>query len=484
MDSLPDSACGEVASLRDSAGAGTCVGILSRLTFEKFTATLFLTAVALAACLMPAQNDTWWHLRAGKEILDTGSIRLRDSFSHTVYGGYWPDHEWLSQAIFYGVYRVGGLPLLTALAAAIVALSWAIVWRLIPGSTRIRLLLAAAGVVTFAREWALRPQIFTLLFLALTAWLLVRRRYAFLPPLFAVWANLHGGVMLGMMVLSGAALAAAVAERRLLTRPAIAAAVCALATGITPLGFSLWTEVPAALKRSREYGIVEWNPPRITDPAFAPFWLLSAALIVLVIATRPWRRKAAAPDVLLWVALALLPVALSATRNVPALLVFLVPAVGLLLHSAWSISDPVRRERPALNAALLAVATLGGVAGIAYCWTTGIARLQWRPLPQPAITAIASCPEQMYNRYDEGGYLIWFTPSRRVFIDSRQDPYPPELMQEHIRIERSGDYEETFRRYSIRCAFLPTESLLTERLTNAHWAPLYKDPTWIVLAHP
>jgi hypothetical protein len=229
---------------------------------------------------------------------------------------------------------------------------------------------------------------------------------------------------------------------------------------------------------------VEWKPPAIADPALAPFWLLAAALIALLILIRPWRRQATPPDVLLWGALALLPVALSASRNVPALLVFLVPAVGILLQSVWSISDPVRRERPALNAALLAVATIGGVATIAYCWTIGIVRLQWRPLPQAAVTAIASCPDQIYNRYDEGGYLIWFTPSRRVFIDSRQDPYPPELMREHLRIESSGDYEETFRRYSIRCAFLPTGSRVAQRLTNARWTALYEDPAWVVLAHP
>jgi hypothetical protein len=69
-----------------------------------------------------------------------------------------------------------------------------------------------------------------------------------------------------------------------------------------------------------------------------------------------------------------------------------------------------------------------------------------------------------------------------VFIDSRQDPYPIEFVQEHMRVEASGDYEEMFRRHSIRCAFIPADSLLTRRLAADHWRTLYRDGRWAVLA--
>lgn len=82
---------------------------VSELDFDSFATTLFFLVVAFTACLMPAQSDTWWQLRAGQDIVERG-LQLRETFSHTQEGGYWPNHEWLSQFVFYGLYQLGGLP--------------------------------------------------------------------------------------------------------------------------------------------------------------------------------------------------------------------------------------------------------------------------------------------------------------------------------------------------------------------------------------
>lgn len=41
---------------------------------------------------------------------------------------------------------------------------------------------------------------------------------------------------------------------------------------------------------------------------------------------------------------------------------------------------------------------------------------------------------------------------RKVFIDSRQDPFPIDLVIEHIEVERTGEYRRMFDRYGIECA--------------------------------
>ncbi len=457
-------------------------GPVPPLTFDTFSAAMLFLAIAFAACLMPAQNDTWWHLRAGQDIWAAGWVPLRDSFSHTVNGGYWPNHEWLSQAILYGVYRVGGLPLLTAFAAALVTLTWFIIWRITPGSSMLRVALTVPGVMLFARQWSLRPQLFTLLLLAITALLLVRRRYALLPVVFVFWANLHGGVMVGVIVVAAAAGISMLAERRLFTRTAIAAGACVLATGITPLGFSLWTEVPAALERLRSYGVAEWRPPAFGDPALAPLWVLFAGFVALALTTRAWRYLGSQSHAVVWGALALLPLALSSSRNTSAFVVLAVPALGVMLGGVLPATARRRVERPMANAAILAAAFVFVIAAVAYSWTSGVSRLQWQPLSPNVLAAIDSCPGKLYNRYDDGGFLIWFTPRQKVFLDSRQDPYPPELIREHLRVERSGDYEALFGKYSIRCAFVPAASVVAERLTTARWQDLYRDRDWVVLA--
>lgn len=82
------------------------------LTFRQMTVGLLFGAMAVFALLMPAQGDTFWHLRAGQEIWRTFHVPLDEHYSYTAAGGYWPDHEWLWQAFAYGLYRLGGMRLL------------------------------------------------------------------------------------------------------------------------------------------------------------------------------------------------------------------------------------------------------------------------------------------------------------------------------------------------------------------------------------
>ena len=78
---------------------------------------------------MPAQSDTFWQLRAGQEMAASGSVMLHDAFTYSVRGGFWPNHEWLSEVLFYGLWRAGGMPALAAFAASMALLAWVLVWR-------------------------------------------------------------------------------------------------------------------------------------------------------------------------------------------------------------------------------------------------------------------------------------------------------------------------------------------------------------------
>lgn len=185
----------------------------SFFSFDRLLTALLFLAITLAAFLMPAQGDTWWQLRAGQEMWLTKHILLHDTFSHTVSGTYWPNHEWLSQVLFYGVYATGGMPLLTIVSATAVLGTWSLVWRLTPGSTRSKFLLTSFVIASASTTWSPRPQVLSLLLLVLTMTLLCTRRYVWLPITFLLWANLHGAVVMGLLLL-GAALVATVVENR------------------------------------------------------------------------------------------------------------------------------------------------------------------------------------------------------------------------------------------------------------------------------
>jgi hypothetical protein len=185
-------------------------------------------------------------------------------------------------------------------------------------------------------------------------------------------------------------------------------------------------------------------------------------------------------------ALLMLALALRSARNIPLFFICAVPALATLLDvpSVSTSAQRARQPAPGLAVAVLAVCVCAAFAFVAYAWRKPLAGLGWTPLGQETIAAIAACEGPLYNRYDEGGYLEWFLKDRKVFMDSRQDPFPPELVLDQIRVEKTGDYESTFRQYDIRCALTPNGSPLSLRLEHDGWRPRPGAGPWIVYSRP
>lgn len=452
-----------------------------RCTFARLLAVLLLGTVALASALSPMQNDTWWHLRAGADMWASRRVLLTDIYSHTANGAFWPNHEWLSDVVFYGLYRAGGLPLVSLSAAAVIVAAWGITWRLTAGSPLRRFLMIAPVLVPASLHWEPRPHAFSLLLLMTIVLLILNRSYLWLPLVFWVWANCHGGVLLGFVILVAALGVALLDEPHRWRRIALVFAGCLLAATATPLGTSFWLELPHSIARIRQYPINEWQPPSFSDVRLLPFWIAAAALCLGL--ARRWRELMAADRrnrLMCCCAVALLPLALSAVRNVGPFLMLAVPAVSGILTVDF-VGDRRRRHRPLMNAALMSAASVTVIATVIYAYGFQIAHLRWTPLPEASLQALSRCPDNLYNRYDEGGFLIWFAQDRLVFLDGRQDPYPPALIHEQIRAESSGDYAPTFARYNIRCAYLPAFSPVAHRLSAVGWTALYRDADWVVL---
>ena len=458
--------------------------MIERFTFDRLGTTLLFVAIAAVACMMPAQNDTWWLLRAGQDIWAAHRVLLTDTYSHTAFGAAWPNHEWLSEVLFYAIYKVGGLPLLTLTCASVVTCAWAIVWRETRGPAKFKVLLTAFVLATAATTWSLRAQVLSLLMVVATMALLRRRRYLWLPLLFWVWANLHGAVLLGVLLLTVALVAALLEDISSIPRLAAASVLCLVATAMTPLGWQFWLDMPRSLGRIRQLGIDEWAPPSPTALVELPFWVSTAALIALaalrgraLLADRAARRDG--HITMCACALAFVPLALTAVRNVPPFLMLAVPAIAALMPGI-SAATSISRERPRLNAAIAGAAAAAAAAAVWSAYESRPARFNWSPLPVASVSALDRCQGNVYNRYDEGGYLIWFAPGRKVFLDGRQDPYPPSLIKEQLQVEASGDFERLFARYDVRCAFLPAASPVSASLARAGWTTLFRDSLWTV----
>src|SRR5438132_188517 len=165
------------------------------------------------------QTDFWHHLARGRAMAERGGLVNEDLFTYTVAGQPLQDVNWLTQLLFYRLYTLGGLELVQTVNSLTLAVMMAVLVVFCRKASGSLLVAAGVGAFTFLGMWQLliiRPQtISLLLFVVLYATLdgADRRRWLLaLPPLImALWANVHGGFPIGL-ILIGAFIVAAACE--------------------------------------------------------------------------------------------------------------------------------------------------------------------------------------------------------------------------------------------------------------------------------
>ena len=339
-------------------------------------------------------NDVFWHLASGRYMWATGRIPHADPFSWTALGRAWIAHEWLTEAWLYPLYMHGGYAALMLLFAAIIAAAFAFAYataRLLGASRPLGLGITTLAAVASDHTWGVRPQMISMLLMALTAWLLARDRRIqpaadaaderpnastpggrsleslrrsrlswALPALMVFWVNTHGGFIFGLALIGLVALgqtgeawwfratdrAARAAAARLWRILALCVAACLLnPNGIKGL---IYPFTYLGNNASTRY-IAEWVSPDFHQFQYQLFETLLLALIAGV-ALSPRRPRLG--EVLL--ALAFTYLALDSVRNINLFAVVVAPLVAVYLSFAWramlgqreSAGDPFRGTVP------------------------------------------------------------------------------------------------------------------------------------------
>jgi hypothetical protein len=424
---------------------------------------LMFVAMAALALVTPPQSDTWFHLRAGQEIWNSGSLITHERFSYTTAGRPWQNHEWLSQVLMYAVYAAGGPILLTLLAggAAFLAVLWS--FRLVRGSFETRLLLLLSLLVLTPPEWAVRPQALSLLIFMLSLHLVLRDRLGWMPPLIAIWANAHGVVLFGVLLAGVNLIEALVWSHRGRSRALFIAGLCAAAPMASPLGWQYWPRVMQTVSEARALGIHEYRSG--FEFAAVPFW----ALLLALAAAAAWRARdfprLDRADRILALAAAVLGLASAVSiRNAPFFALVAAPALSRLVVMRSTV--PVVRPAGRATMSLLAASAAAAAVFVLYEWRDQGTHLGWTPVTSAAASAVRACPAPIFNTYAEGGALTWFVPEQPVFVDGRVEVYPVRFLEESRRVESSGDYTGLFDRYGIRCAVVGNGSAIDVRLRS------------------
>ena len=140
-------------------------------------------------------------------MLSEGSLLKADPFSLTRLGSEWIYPGWLAQITLIAVFRLMGFPGLNLLTALAVTTTFALVWITMRERPLLRAFVLMLAATTSAVYWSARPHIFTFLFTAVTLWALARfrregsRAIWVIPVLTVVWANVHGGFVIPILLI-------------------------------------------------------------------------------------------------------------------------------------------------------------------------------------------------------------------------------------------------------------------------------------------
>src|SRR6266699_2335583 len=123
-------------------------------------AIIFTLALRQSSTLDP---DLWWHLQTAKDIVANRSIPHVDSYSFTKTGAEWITHEWLSELLMYGIYRLSGLGGLVLIFSAIVTGAFFLVYRISAGRPYVAGLPVLLAALASTPLFGIRAQMITLL---------------------------------------------------------------------------------------------------------------------------------------------------------------------------------------------------------------------------------------------------------------------------------------------------------------------------------
>jgi hypothetical protein len=453
-------------------------------------------------------GDTFWHIKAGQAMIDQRSLLTQDIFSHTANGTPWTAHEWLAEIIMAGMHRLAGIQGVALFYFFIAALSFWVLFRITRRLTSdwLALLWVSTAFAFSMTHLLARPHIFSWLFGICTLALLVqggRSRYL-LPPLIALWANLHGGFILGLVLqalfIAGAMLDMICQEgfprwRKALHSQNFALIILLLSvvsSGLNPFGYHLLIFPFLVTKTVFTTGIGEWLAPDMQREIFFRYYLITIIFLVSLPRLRiDWTNRLL---LVFWV-----NASLAHCRYISMASVFLVPLLAQIGNQLIDLL-PFEEKKASKNELCLSpYSGLIATAGLFFIlfgasiyqsplrpFMTAIIPVKSENHPVTAVKYLNSTPlpGKMFNKYGWGGYLIYaLQPSQPVFIDGRADMYGEELFTEYSKVAGiDKDIETILKKHEVNWVIYPHDTpLVRYLLAGNRWNEIYHDEETSVL---
>lgn len=445
-------------------------------------AAAFAAAIA-AFCLVlfsPGifnDGDTYWHIAAGRWMIDNRAVLHIDPFSYSFAGHPWQAHEWLSEIIIALAYVGLGWNGVALLFAGVFALTGGLLaWHLsrrVSGITLMTMIILALSCCT--PSLLTRPHVLALPLLEIWTTGLIRARAEKRTPpwqmliVMVLWANLHGSFLFGLALIIPFLfeVMSASHSRAEVKGWCLFLLLSCLAAIATPNGIQTLTFPFHLMAMPELYGISEWQPTELTG--LQPFLITTGATLFVLLS-----RGARIPTWRLVTLLGLLYMSLVQARHGQILAItgalLLAEPLGLALQNG------PRNGKVNLRCGeiFLALILLASTARL----TFPIRTLENAATPSAALAhlPVTYRHQPVLNAYGFGGYLIFNDIA--PFIDGRAELYGSDFLAQYAKIA-SGDtksIQKALQHYRIGWVIAEPDSPLAQRFEHMPgWQRLYTD---------
>jgi len=510
--------------------------------------SLLLILVVLTYSNRADDPDFWWHLKQGEFIYTTHSIPVKDEFASTTYVAdqvandvvpakssiqlqpknktdFWVKNNlklsWFAQLLLYIVYLFLGIPGIAVFKACIFALAFLAIYltMLKRGSAPLASFLVLALIATIAVDFNYtRPQIFSFLIFPCMLYTLHDFRTGGktlfgLPILMLLWANLHGGFILGVIVLVVFVFAEsvkymihswfqlpAVGSLKLndLKKLLIVALLSIAASLLSPNGYEPFL-FPFVQMHSVFRAIQEYRRPMLYE--YHAYWGM-LAMVVLSIIIAAIRRHLDLTE--LAVAAVVILASLNGLRFIPFLAFGTATFLSFAITSAsrWMLQtglmEKIVKKLPWLTQGAIVLISLLLCTTLVTMAASDIisgrvlrAEVRERWYPSGAVEFIRKNAPQsnMFNQFNWGGYLIWtLGPRYKTFVDGRCTSENAFLHYEYIltAVEDADTAHPLWKRlldaYKVNLILVSAVStagvihpLVDKLYVNPEWELVFKD---------
>ena len=472
-----------------------------------FLVVAFASAVILGSQALNTDGDLGRHLRVGRDILAHGLFRT-DHLSLTMAGKPFVPYEWGSEVLYALAHRAAGLPGVLVLMGVTLAATYFFLTVLLQ-HLRLDPLLAfgtaASAALLSSMHWIARPHVFSLLgVVGVMALLEVTGRESGVArpvtrdprllltlALFAIWANLHGGFLFGLVLISFYAVGDVVALTLDRDRPphikslrshSMLLLAALVGCSVNPSGPMVLPHVAGYLGKTWLVDITaEYKSPDFHQwygREFLIFLSLAIAGLAVVRRRMSWAHLVSF--------LGTTAFALHSVRNVPLWGLTGFTLVALHVNDSWqrlqwrplvrlrsAFTQGASLARPGFWTALtiigLGIAALnGGRAGSAR-----ILADRFDPAFFPVQVVERARAEhvngRLFNEFTWGGYILNMWPEQTVFIDGQTDFYGVALSQLYMQLRQAEPGAESkLDSMAIDVVLLPEEAPLSRELLRSN----------------